>query len=272
MIDKIYKASSSDSGFEEDRRLNYDPPKELENKKNAVTSNFEVKLSSLNDCNGVVYMFKQGVELKDIKTLISYTKDQTTGIEKYDELRKLEPTNVSVYSHVNTTVITEDNANWGSGSRKEDNDDDFLPSSKPTTPATGNETQFNLTSGTIVDGWIIYMTSSASSLDATGNITLANVQTITGDVVKTEKVAITTIGNKILSIDNVFQVPFDASTKQVKYCGNSTRFASEPLNSEQYQVKYGDTVGERGIPIVSQKIYSLKRCVGETGTVDIPDY
>lgn len=266
LIDKVYTTKASEAGLEEESKLNYDPPVPLEN---VGTSNpFDVEVSGLQDCRGVSYMFNEGTKLKDVAKFCSYTANQIEGEEDYSQIRKLEPTNMSAFAGVNSAYVVS-GGSWGNSARKE-GEDNWIPpytdatdiGSRPYPVASGStlESQFNLTSGAIVDGWLLYLTGTTTDIDKeTTAFSLAGVQTIMGDVVKTEKVAITTIGNQILNIGNVFQIPFSA-TKQVVYNGNSTKFASEPLNSEQYQKKYGDTVGDRYFTISEQKIYSLKKC------------
>lgn len=269
LIDKIYTTKASETGLEEESKLKYDPPVPLENVR--TSDPFEVEVSGLQDCKGISYMFNEGTKLRDIAKFCSYTADQTEGSEKYSEIRKLEPTNMSEFAGVDSRYVTTNS--WGKTARKT-GDDNYIPpytdatdiGSRPYPAASGSDSQFNLTSGVIVDGWLIYLTGNYTDAGTSTTIdneatafALAGVQTIMGDVVKTEKVAITTIGNQILNVGNIFQIPYSV-TKQVVYSGNSTKFASEPLNSEQYQLKYGDTVGERYFTITEQKIYSLKKC------------
>lgn len=260
LVNKVYKADSTNGGFEESSRLKYAPPAPLQNvDEDEEEDKMAVKLSSLSDCNGVVYMFRANTELKNIAGYLSYTQNQTTGSEKYEQLRKLEPTNRSTFKTVDTTY-NNDNNSWGSG-RKEDNNN-YVPETGSEPKQVTSGSSFNLTSGALVDGWLIYLKASEDLSSAA--VEKSTVAKITGDVIKTERVAITTIGNTILNLGNVFQIPY--SNNKVKYSGNNTKFASEPLNSEQYQVKYGDTVGEKTIDISKQAIYSLtKCCVQENG-------
>ena len=255
LIDTVYKAGDNGS-FVVDSKLNYTPPKKLEGEEEVV-NNFDVVLSSVTATNGVVYMFKANAKLEDIKDKLSYSGNT---LQDYDHLRKLEPTNMSQSSGVNSTYYDPSTNPYGSkpvAPNHKGENDQFLPSVSPS-ESTATD-QFNLSSGAVVDGWIIYMYSSADLSSA--DVTKANIATITGDVIRAEKVTITTLGNKLLNLGNTFQIPYGGSS--VQYNGNSLKFASEPLNSVQYQKKYGDTVGAKTLSAKNIKIYSLQKCVDE---------
>lgn len=260
LIDTVYKAGDNGS-FVVDSKLNYTPPKKLEGEADQ-TNNFDVVLSSVTATNGVVYMFKAEAKLDDIKAYLSYSGNT---LQDYDHLRKLEPTNMSEPAGVNSTYYDPSTNPYGSkpvAPNHKGENDQYLPSVSPA-ESTATD-QFNLSSGAIVDGWIIYMYSSTDLSSA--DVTKANIATITGDVIRAEKVTITTLGNKLLNLGNTFQIPYGGSS--VQYNGNSLKFASEPLNSVQYQKKYGDTVGTKTLSAKNIKIYSLQKCVDEHQSSD----
>ena len=270
LIDRVYKADTTNGGFAEESRLYYTPPSPLGNEETTTENPMDVPISSLSDCKGIVYMFNANTTLKDIAKYLSYSAQQSEGRESYDQLRKLEPTNMSTPNGVDSTYNNATTGDWGNKPARKEDEYEFIPpaESRPTQLTSGTD-HFNLTSGALVDGWLIYMTAS-EDLTASGvTVDQTTVGKITGDVVKTERVAITTIGNQILNLGNVFQIPY-TEANGVKYSGNNTKFASEPLNSEQYQVKYGDTVGERNLPIKMRGIYSLKKCCKPTSGEYIP--
>lgn len=257
LIDTVYKAGSNGT-FEVDSKLNYAPPKKLEGE-GEETNNFDVVISSVTATNGVVYMFKANAKLEDIKAHLSYSGDN---FQDYDHLRKLEPTNMSQSAGVNSAYYDPSTNPYGSkpvSPNHKGENDQFIPSVSPTV-STATE-QFNLSSGAVVDGWIIYMYSSANLSGSEVAVTKDNVAKITGDVIRAEKVTITTLGNKLLNIGNTFQIPYGSTS--VQYNGNSLKFASEPLNSVQYQKKYGDTVGAKTLSAKSVVIYTLKKCIDE---------
>lgn len=267
LITNVYKADAST--FTIQSQLRYNPPIKLENRKEGDTG-FSVKMSSLTDCQGVTYMFKHDVTLDQVRTLCSYNELPQNNEGDYERLRKLEPTNMSVYDRRNPLYDDYDYQSV----RPREADPAWIPPvnensifTRPTEPDSGSEGHFNLLSGSVVDGWLIYMYTTATTLTDSAAVTQDGVKTITGDVIKTEKVSITTIGNKLLSLGNVFQIPYDkdatSNKYNIKFSGNATKFASEPLNSEQYQLKYGDTVGERTITAKTMSIWSLKKCCGD---------
>lgn len=270
LIDKVYKADSTNGGFEEESRLRYTPPSPLGNPDTPTTDNMDTPVSSLSDCKGIVYMFNANTTLRSIAKYLSYSVAQEEGSEVYDQLRKLEPTNMSIPNGVDSTYNNSTTGDWGNVPSRKDEFSYIPPDGSRPKEVTGDDaTHFNLTSGALVDGWLIYLTASDDLSASTADVTKANVAKITGDVVKTERVAITTIGNQILNLGNVFQIPYTL-TNGVKYSGNNTKFASEPLNSEQYQVKYGDTVGERNLDIKMRGIFSLKKCCKKSDGSYIP--
>ena len=264
LISNVYKAQASE--FAPESQLDYSPPIKLEDRSEGDTK-FNVLMSSLTLYLNMYVTPLQSVKLGDVREYCSYSQQPQNDDGDYEKLRKLEPTNMSVYDKRNPLYP----ASYQSVEPREA-DPAYMPPAntstvftRPVTPDSGSEGQFNLLSGSIVDGWLIYMYTTSNALTADAAITKDGVATITGDVIKTEKVSITTIGNKILSIGNVFQIPYDAvsNTYNIKYSGNATKFASEPLNSEQYQLKYGDTVGERIITAKTMGIWSLKKCCGD---------
>lgn len=197
-------------------------------------------LSSFVACNGNVYMFKKNATFGNIKTFVS-----TTGTE--GDYVFLAPTNKSepagVTSDPNRTAPSNDNkpANYPA------------EADVPTAPTTTeSENKFNLTNGVVVEGWFIYMRSTEEgSAQAPSNIT--------GDIIRSGPIVIAKVGSS-LSLGGSLRIPYVASTSStysLYYDGNDTKFACEPLNSEQYQVNYGDVTGSRNFTITESKIYSL---------------
>lgn len=276
LVETVYKAGTSTSSLDVDTKLKITPPVELLGDHEESESEFDDILSSFVSCKGNVYMFRKDTTLGDIKTYCSYTTAQTEGSEDPSQLRKLEPTNMSKYDTYNTKYSNDSTGVWGKkpcAPRKADPEGIPTDSDKPTPQTAGSdlENQFNLTSGTIVDGWIIYFTSSTDLSSESTEYDASKVPDITGDVIRAEKVSITTLGNTLLNLGNTFQMPFRLSTQtessKVSYTGNSLKFASEPLNSVQYQNNYGDTIGENQIDANTIKIYSLRKCAWQEGTI-----
>ena len=211
-------------------------------------------LSSFSDCKGNVYMFKAGVKLED---LINH-KDSITNIasdlisKNADEsYRKLEPTNMSIFKGINPKATSDPQVFT---TPVENNGYD--PKDTDQYPVVDNNlNQFNLSSGVTVDGWLIYMYDTATTGDNA---------TIVGDVIKTGPIVITTIGKKSLSVDNTMTFPLITSAEtqgNFTYTGNVTKFASEPLNSQQYQVNFGDTSAVETLTVFESKIYTFKKFV-----------
>ena len=241
VITKVYSnyLGEDNSSNDVSSVLDYHPPVGEE----TVDDIDSLVLSSFVACNGNVYMFKKNATFGDIKTFVS-----TTGTE--GDYVFLAPTNKSepagVTSDPNRTVPSSADkpANYPGS-------DDV-----PTAPTTGSENKFNLTNGVVVEGWFIYMRSSEEgSAQAPSNIT--------GDIIRSGPIVIAKVGSS-LSLGGSLRIPYVASSSEsssstysLYYDGNDTKFACEPLNSEQYQVNYGDVTGSRNFTITDSKIYSL---------------
>ena len=164
---------------------------------------------------------------------------------------------MSAYSGTNPALNIPDDNNWTS--ERETATNEFEPSNKPVRKA--GVTQFNLKSGVVVDGWLIYMRNE-NNIAAGTAITKDIYAKVVGDIIKSGPIAITTLANKTIDLGGVIKIPYyTAETNKVHYSGNSTRFASVPLNSEQYQEMYGDTEGSSDVTITEAAIYSFKKNV-----------
>lgn len=250
LISKVYKDSSASDASSE---LDMNPPVD-QAKDNSEEQQY---LSSFVTCNGTVYMFKKDAKFVDIKNYVS----QYTNNEEY---RKLVPSNVSEYVAANSdnsfsSCKTADNVK-PDGYPK--NMDDL-----PTQLGNGDSAdQFNfLSGGVVVEGWLIYMKSTVNSETAGA---VQDTKNIIGDIIRTGPTIISVISKKTLSIGSTYNMPFilagsyDASTSpKMSYNGNSTKFASEPLNSEHYQQNYGDTQSLKQIAVKETTIHSLTKII-----------
>ena len=253
LIDKVYKGDENSSA---DSVLKYTYPVQLDGNRKDVDGEF---LSSFTTCSGTVYMFNATATFKDVKSFASTL---------YGAYRCIEPTNVSAFSKHETS----DGRTTNSTERKTDSNK-YQPSqtSFPKAATTGLESQFNLTSGVIVEGWLIYM---SSSVDITGDTpsggASGNLANVVGDIIKTGPVAITTLANKTIDLGGVIKIPYketSATDVKVHYSGNATRFASEPLNSEQYQAMYGDSEGMNELTATEVEIYSFTKNLSDKNPV-----
>ena len=231
----------------------YDPPVGDEVKE----SEEDVFLSSFSDCKGNVYMFAEDVQLKDLvehidkatnneKDLVSKWKE---GVNK-DKHRKLEPTNMSEYNGKDTANFTSRGA--GAETNGKDPDETDYPT------VESSATSFNLSNGVTVDGWFIYMYSTAAGTSE-DPIAPSN---IVGDIVRSGPIVITTVGSETLSLGGIFTFPWiatSATSGKFTYTGNATRFASEPLNSQQYQLNFGNTVANEETDVIESDIYTFAK-------------
>lgn len=199
-------------------------------------------LSTFVTCNGNVYAFTKNAKFGDIKGYVS---------KSGDDYVYLEPSNKSKFDG----VIPDTNRTGVKTAVPSTTKPEYYPLAEqvPEAPEESGKTKFNLTNGVVVEGWFIYMKSTAE----VGEQTPAN---IIGDIVRSGPIVIAKVGSS-LSIGSSLRIPFvvegDVEGKDFYYDGNDTKFASEPLNSEQYQVNYGDITGSRSYKIKESKIYSL---------------
>ena len=247
LITKVYEGTGEgeDNTVKSELQM-YPPvgPKEEDN-----TEDGQI-LSSFVTCTGTVYMFKQETKFSDIK---EYASKYTSG-NKNDEYRKLYPTNLSAYSGTNNS----DTNGTFTSKRGEGENETQIPDGYPKVedlPTETQEAKFMLTTGVVVEGWLIYMTSSKEGEEI-------NPDNITGDIIRTGKIVITKVGD-YLNLGGVLKFPYvkeesASSTSNFYYNGNDTKFASEPLNSEHYQLNYNDTTGTRYFTVTMSCIQSLK--------------
>jgi hypothetical protein len=238
LITKVYKGQAADNSISSE--LDMEPPV---GPKEDNTEDEQI-LSSFVACTGTVYMFKEGVKFKDIKGNVSKLGEDGA-------YRKLYPTNVSEYYGRNS------DPNFTSCKKTEEQRPEFYPS-KEDLPieegATAN--QFNLTSGVVVEGWLIYMKSTVNS-ESDGAV--QDTKNIIGDIIRTGPIVVSVLSKTTLNLGSTYSLPFylESGNNQMTFNGDSTKFASEPLNSEHYQLNYGDTVGSNSIPVNTTRIYSL---------------
>lgn len=237
LITKVFIGPAADKSISSG--LIMDPP--VRPKENNVED--EQILSSFVACTGTVYMFKDSVKFKDIK-------EHASTIGEGGSYRKLYPTNVSAFSGRN------EDPSFTSGKTAEQKPDYYpkkedLPIKEGATP-----NQFNLTSGVVVEGWLIYMKSTANSTNAEQNTT-----NIIGDIIRTGPIVISVLSKTTLNLGSTYSLPFymEDGTKQMTFNGDSTKFASEPLNSEHYQQNYSDSQNFKRITVSETSIYSLKQ-------------
>ena len=249
LINTVYKGGVGSSKTSE---LAVDSPVS-ENKDDQM----ETYLSSFSDCKGNVFMFEQGVKFLELvnhkNTKNDVVRDLvskwTSGSNK-DEYRKLEPTNMSVYDKANPNMNNE--PTFTEPKRGETKYIDPTENYYPEEPKT-SATSFQLTSGVTVDGWLIYMYSTAET------VTPAS---IVGDIIRTGPIVITTVGSETLSLGGIFTFPWiatGATSGKFTYTGNATRFASEPLNSQHYQLNFGNTVADENLDVTESQIHTFKK-------------
>ena len=245
LITKVYK-SSADKGVITSE-LDMDPP--VGPKEDDELSHI---LSSFVACTGTVYMFKEGTTLNNI---IDYVSIDTS---KNNDLRRLYPTNVSEYKGRN------ENPNFTMGKKGEDAMPENYPTKEylPTELEEGSslKNQFNLSTGVVVEGWLIYMKSTVDSAGDNPELK-QEPKNITGDIIRTGPIVISTISKESLNLGSTYTLPFITSSNELfsmTYNGDSTKFASEPLNSEHYQGIYGDAQGLKNYTVPEVEIYSLK--------------
>ena len=242
LITKVYSNYIGEGMTNEvQSELQYNPPVGGEEDENLDTS----YLSSFSLCNGDVYMFTKGAQFQNIKAYVSRDANDN------NNYRVLHPSNVSVYKA--PTTNTNFSAGKGDAPTKDVPDDYPKKDDVPLEDAS-EAGHFNLTNGTVVEGWFIYMKSEAEEASQTAT-------NITGDIIRTGPIVITKIGNS-LSIGNSMRFSHATTTPEAApklyYDGNDTKLASEPLNSEHYQENYGDAVGSKTYDLNELKIFSLK--------------
>ena len=248
LITKVYKDSpTSDAGISSE--LQMDPPVEpAEN-----NTERETILSSFVACTGTVYMFKNGITLGDLA-------DNDFVSKEGEEFRKLYPTNTSKYNGQNT------NTNFTSMKTEGTKPEDY-PTVDDLPIEVTDETkknQFNLKYTAVVEGWLIYMKSS----EVADNQTPSN---ITGDIIRTGPISISVISKTKLCLGSTYYLPFiklDSSssstqTAPMTYNGDSTKFASEPLNSEHYQKNYSDSQAFKSVQVPETVIYTLSEIINK---------
>lgn len=201
-------------------------------------------LQSFNACNGYVYMFKHGTTLEKIKEYISVYKSGT----EQGKYRKLIPSNLSEPTN------NEEPADYTFNRRSNKKDEAGTPPQgypqASDLPKSSTTKQFNLQEGVCVEGWLIYMTSTAEP----EGTEVQKPSNIRGDIVKSGKIIITKVGD-YLSLGGICRFPYiDSTATEPKgkfyYNGENTRVAAEPLNSEHFQQNYGDEQGERDIEVL----------------------
>ena len=245
LITKVYKSSADKGAITSE--LDMDPPvgPKEDDELNHILSSFVA-------CTGTVYMFKEGTTLGNI---IDYTSRDTS---KNNDLRRLYPTNVSQYKGRN------ENTNFTIGKKGEDAMPEKYPTKeylpKELEESSSLKNQFNLSTGVVVEGWLIYMKSSVNSVNQEGLV--QEPKNITGDIIRTGPIVISTISKESLNLGSTYTLPFIVESSNedfsMTYNGDSTKFASEPLNSEHYQGIYGDAQGLKNYIVPEVEIYSLK--------------
>ena len=211
---------------------------------------YGVRLSTFSDVEGNVYAFAWDVKLKDL-IAAKYTPGDSS-VEVQDlvskengEYVKLVPTNKSKDAEnekpANRTATLSTSAQYP--------DAKYFP-----IIAEGQEeqNQFNLSTGVIVDGWLIYMYDTNENL----GVESADPTYFVGDVIKTGPISITTISSSTIQLGETFRYPFSVEN-DFEHKGNSLQFASEPLNSQHYQANFNDTQGIRTLTLNESSIYTL---------------
>lgn len=269
LITKVYSGTGETQDNSIESELDMDPPvgpKEEDPDDGRY-------LSSFVNCEGTVYMFKEGTKFENIKEFASkYTSGDNNG-----QYRKLYASNLSKYDGRNSSVDSVFTSVRKGDGEDEDEKPQNYPQERdlPTAPEQEKENQFNLTKGVVVEGWLIYMKSNKEGSEQTPD-------NIIGDIIRTGPITISLVGS-YLSLSGVLKFPFlkktvDQDTSEIiitpgtfYYNGNSTDFASEPLNSEHYQNNYNDTKGSRMLTVDESSIYSLKQIIANLTPAPEPE-
>lgn len=258
LVNTVYKSGA------EYKKLDINPPIGNDDDE-PVDDGLDVVLSTLSDCNGTVYPFANGVQLRQ---LVEYPSEQgkiclVSKTTTDDKLRKLVPTNMSKPNGTNPDATGNTPSFTAKVGGPEDGEDGengvdtiYIPESyaEPSSVA-----QFNLKSGCNVDGWLIYMYSTRAK-DEEGISDDAYIASIVGDVVRTGSIMVTPLEGSSISLGGVLTFPYIAAAGQqadLTYVGNCQGFASEPKNSEQYQINYGDTTATETLSAKESSIYTF---------------
>lgn len=263
LIDKVYSTfyGNGDENNNVDSTLPINPPgSEIE------TTLDTLVLSTFTATNGSVFSFAKGVQFKDLTS----AKDGKDLVSKYNnesgKYRQLIPTNISEFKGYSGNQDSS-TPQYSLNKKLENGNPDEYPKNESSWPesVSGNDKDhYNLSSGVFVEGWLIYMRKDATKSSESDYSSSAE-NYITADVIKSSPILITKVG-ETLCLDSVFKIPFisepttqggQRTKKSFNYSGNVTKFASEPLNSDHYQLNYGDTVGSNTIQIDTSRIYSL---------------
>ena len=246
LITKVYKGQAADNSISSELKM--DPPvgPKEDNSEN------EQILSSFVACTGTVYMFKEGVTLGQISGHVS-----TLG--EGGAYRKLYPTNVSKYDKRNddpsftSCKITEEQMPKDYPAKED------LPKKLDDTE-TALKNQFNLASGVVVEGWLIYMKSTVNS-ESSSSEDVQGPTNIIGDIIRTGPIVVSVLSKTTLNLGSTYSLPFylESGNNQMTFNGDSTKFASEPLNSEHYQTNYSDSQSFKRVTVGATDIYSLKQ-------------
>jgi len=211
---------------------------------------YGVRLSTFSDVEGNVYAFAWDVKLSDLiaakyKPGDSVDEVQDLVSKENGEYVKLIPTNQSKDAEnakpSNRTATLSKSAQYP--------DAKYFPISVQGDEEKQN--QFNLSTGVIVDGWLIYMYDTNEV-----GVEKADPSKFVGDVIKTGPISITTISSSTIQLGETFRYPFSIENS-FEHKGNSLQFASEPLNSQHYQANFNDTQGIRSLTLNESNIYTL---------------
>jgi hypothetical protein len=221
----------------------------------------EKVLSTFTACDGTVFAFTKNTTFYNIK---EYASEITPESGNY---RMLVPTNLS--KHVETTPEIPDGENWTN--KKAIPDYKVKDGDLPVAPTGQQANKYNITTGITVEGWMVYMRMPQSEEPRT----TVSDSDILGDVVKTGPIIIATVGEN-LTLASSYIIPFvpspipedDNNAYNLSYSGNDTKFVSEPLNSDQYQINYGDTMGSNKLELKAARIYSLTQIWSNAGSED----
>ena len=280
LIDKVYSTfyGNGDKNNKVDSTLPINPPgSEIETVLDTLV------LSTFTATNGSVFSFAKGVQFKDLTN----AKDGKNLVSKYNNengtYRQLIPTNISEFKgYSGQGDIPQYSLNKKDGNGLPDE----YPKNESSWPIELEDSEttikdhYNLSSGVFVEGWLIYMRKDATESSKSDYSSNAE-NYITADVIKSGPILITKVG-ETLCLDSVFKIPFvkepttqgeQRTKKSFNYSGNVTKFASEPLNSDHYQLNYGDTVGSNTIQIDTSRIYSLTAVINHKPqqTPDTPE-
>lgn len=256
LISKVYKGSSTNGTSSV---LDYNPPvggdKKIEQKEDSI------RLSTFSDVEGNVYSFALDVQLNDLLN----GKYTLNGVEKTNlvsvdiQTQKpviLVPTNQS--KDAENTSAPQGRTATQIATSAEYPLADLFPEEK-----TGEiSNRYNLTTGVNVEGWLIYMYYTGSETGESES--KLDPSKIVSDVIKTGPITISTIGAELLELGGVFKYPFkgpSTSPQEIvkfEHTGNNTRFASEPLNSQQYQANFGEIQSINELDFIESNIHTLK--------------